>query len=529
MLEKNSLKIYKYFKSRPILQAFSLGALSFLAFAPFNFFIFLIISLVFFYKLLEQTKPLKDNFILGFSYGYGYFLFGIYWIAISLLVDATHYAWLIPFALTIIPMFLALYIGFLALMWRYLLNKFLLKETFAKITLFAILWVFCEAIRSTLFSGFAWNLVGYSWLFSNTISQVASLFGIYFLSFTAVLCSLSLVILFARPISFKNKIFLVIVLVVIISKIIFGYFYKKNSVNTSQPQGLIRIVQPNIKQEMKWQDQERYNNFIEHLRLSSQEKLDDIDAVIWSETSIPFAVEKDSPFLEMLKIATPKNGVLISGAIRVERNADDQVRDVFNSIFMFDKNGILDFYDKHHLVPFGEYVPLHKFLSFLFIDEVIDKITQGGKGFTSGVSAKTLTNNKFTFNPLICYEVIFSNEIINNQQNPDLFVNLTNDAWFKTSSGPYQHLAMSQMRSIEYGKPMIRVAGTGISALIDQHGSIVKKIALNQRGVVDVRWNKNNHKTFYHQYGNRFLIILLSLLMIFLAKNYLKKLFKLGE
>ena len=529
MLEKINLKIYKYFKSNSIFQAFAFGALSFLAFAPFNIFIFLIISLIFFYKLLDKTKSLKSNFWLGLSYGYGYFLFGIYWIAISLLVDAEHYAWLIPLALSIIPMFLALYFACFASLWRYLVEKFYIKDLYAKITLFAILWVFFEAIRSTFFSGFAWNLVGYTWLFSNTISQVASLFGIYFLSFTAVLSSLSLIIFFVRPISFKNKIFLAIVFLVVFSKIIFGYFYQKKSFVNSQPQGLIRIVQPNIKQEIKWQDQERYNNFIEHIRLSTQEKLDEIDAVIWSETSIPFVVEKDSPFLEMLKIATPKNGVLISGAIRVGRDHQHQVSDVYNSIFMFDKNGILDFYDKHHLVPFGEYVPLHKFLSFLFIDEVIDKITQGGKGFTPGVSAKTLSNSKFTFNPLICYEVIFSNEIIKKNQNPDLFINITNDAWFKTSSGPYQHLAMSQMRSIEYGKPMIRVASTGISALIDLNGNIVKKIPLNERAVIDVRWNKNTKKTFYHQYGNRPLISLLILLMIFLAKNYLIKLFKFSE
>ena len=533
MLEKIKLKNNKILENYPKFLAILSGSICALAFAPFNFFFTLLIALPILYFLLEKNNSKKNIFIRGFCFGYGYFLFGIYWIAISLLVDAQKFAWLIPFALTAIPGFLALYFGFLAIAYRIIIQKFSLKFHYQKILILAMLWVIFEALRSTLFSGFAWNLLGYAWLFSIHSSQSASLFGVYFLSFLAVITALLPVILFDKKNIKADKNFLFIIIFILLINFIFGFFAIKNSTNISKNnsrlQDKIRLVQANIKQDIKWQENERYNNFFKHIELTRSMPLENVKAVIWAETSIPYIIENDSRLMPLLKLAIPKDGELITGGLRVERTNGNEISKVFNSVFMINSHGISATYDKHHLVPFGEYVPLQKFFSFLFIDEIIDKITGGGTGFSAGNGAQTINANHFSFNPLICYEVIFSREIIAKNQHPDLFINITNDAWFGNSSGPYQHLGIAQMRAIEYSTPLIRVAGTGISASIDANGNIVEKIDLNQEAVVDVELLRRRNYSFYHQYGNISIFLIFTIIWFYITKNtiikYLKKYF----
>ena len=530
MLEKPKLKNKKFLQNYPKFLAILSGSLCAIAFAPFNFFFVLLIALPILYFLLEENNSKKITFLHGFCFGYGYFLFGIYWIAISLLVDAQKFAWLIPFALTAIPGFLALYFGLLAIFYRLIIEKFSLKFHYQKILILAMLWVIFEALRSTLFSGFAWNLLGYAWLFSIYSSQSASLFGVYFLSFLAVITALLPIIFLDKKSVKADKNFAFIVIFILLINFIFGFFTIKNSQNI--PQNIsrsldkIRLVQANIKQDIKWQENERYNNFLKHIELTRSMPLENVKAVIWAETSIPYIIENDSRLMPLLKLAIPKDGELITGGLRVERTKNNEISKVFNSVFMINSQGIVATYDKHHLVPFGEYVPLQKFFSFLFIDEIIDKITGGGTGFSFGNGAQTINANYFSFNPLICYEVIFSREIISKNQHPDLFINITNDAWFGNSSGPYQHLAIAQMRAIEYSIPLIRVAGTGISASIDANGKIVEKIDLNQEAVVDVALLRRSDYSFYHQYGNISIIFIFISIWFFITKSFIIKHFK---
>jgi apolipoprotein N-acyltransferase len=173
-------------------------------------------------------------------------------------------------------------------------------------------------------------------------------------------------------------------------------------------------------------------------------------------------------------------------------------------------------------VTFGEYVPLHKYLSFLFIDDVVDKITGGGSGFSEGegdkmISLKTSSHNNLSFNPLLCYEVIFSREVVDKNKIPNFFVNLTNDSWFGVSTGPYQHLQSARMRAIEYARPLVRVAQTGISANINHFGEIIDKINLNEKAIIDVDIYKNELLTIYAKYSQlptAIVIIFLLLLVI---------------
>lgn len=457
-----------------------------LIFAPFYLFFVGFISVSTLFLLINEEISYKKSFFYGLIYGFGFFLSANYWIAISLLVDAKSHAWLIPFALTLIPLALATYIALTCLSYKFCVKLLNIKKNYEKILIFATFWLFFEFLRSILFSGFPWNLIGYSWLFSIKMSQLVSIIGIFGLSFFAILIFLipSLFVQIKQnkiefikfsQVKIADKILTLAVIICLISSFIFGHFRLNNENIISQKNYKIRLVQANITQNLKWNPDEKYQNLLKHIKLSNNESLDDIDMVVWSEASIPYLVSNDKSLIEFLSQAIPIDGILVSGALRSDG------KKFWNSVFALSKNGIEDHYDKHHLVPFGEYVPLQEYLPF------IQKITKGASGFAQGSGPKTLTANNISFSPLICYEAIFSQySLNNNNKKPDLLINVTNDSWFGNSIGPHQHLAMAQMRSIETSLPMARVANSGITAFIDSFGRIKKKIDLNEVGVIDV-------------------------------------------
>ncbi len=522
MLE-TKLEATKKFLQKKRVQAFLAGAFLASAFAPINLFLAVPISFSVFYFLLEEEGVNKrEIFWLGFIFGFGHFLFGIYWIAISLLVDVKQFGWLIPFALTIIPSILAGYFAVLALVYKFLVEKFHINFAYQKVLLFSLLFVIAEILRSNLFSGFPWNLLGYTWMFEIHFAQLGSVFGIYGLSFFAVLIGLLPVLFWKKKSNQSNKIgdkILAASLVCfLLINFLFGLFYIDSKKIITDDQTKIRLLQANVKQEIKWVESQKRDNFLKHVYATNQKNLDDVDVVIWSETSVPYVVNDDEALLEYMRQAVPNKGILITGGLRLKREdiGEKKFPDVWNSIFVVSNEGVTQHYDKHHLVPFGEFVPLHKFLSFLFLDEAIDSITGGGKGFSEGDGPQTLIAESFTFGPLICYEAIFSGEVIDKKHLPDIFVNLTNDAWFGNSSGPYQHFNMARMRAIEYGIPLIRVAGTGISALVDPFGRVVARLNLNEEGMIDVRLIRNSRSTIYTIYGQIPFLILFSLTLVIL-------------
>ncbi len=525
------MKKIKIFLKSKFCAALSAGAFCALAFAPFHFFIAAPISLTLFYWLLEKTEQKKPTFWLGFCYGFGYFLAGNYWIAISLLVDAAKFFWLIPFALTLIPSALALYVAVFALSYKFLIKKFKFAQNYQKILVFALCWLVFEVLRSLLFTGFPWNLLGYIWMFEVHFAQLGGVFGIYGLSFFAVLISLLPALFFKGDGSLSlrrtpqqvrgdnggkaDKIFALTLVTAFFANFIYGYFYINDSKLTTLETKL-RLVQGNIKQEMKWDPAQKYHNFLKHIELTNSKDLSDIKAVIWSETAVPYAIDSNQELLEKLRQATPPQGLLITGALHLGYSPDrSEIADAWNSVFTFNQSGVFDIYDKHHLVPFGEYIPLQKYLPF------VQKITDGAVGFSQGEGPRTIAAPDFSFSPLLCYEVIFSDEAIDHKSRPDLLVNLTNDAWFGVSSGPYQHFDMARMRTIEYGIPLARVANTGITAFVDPFGRVVDKINLNQSGIIDVNLIKNLAPTVYEKY--RYWPLMLLVLAVVLFLNFSPK------
>ncbi len=506
-------KISQFFKSK-FFQAICAGALCNLAFAPFHFFVATIASIAIFFALCQKTTSRKEDFWLGWCYGFGYFVFGVYWISISLLVDAQSFAWLIPFALTLIPSVLALYFAMLSSSFNFVIKKFSFTKNYEKFLIFAIFWTVCEILRAFLFTGFPWNLLGYVWMFSDTAIQISSVFGVWGLSFFAVLVSLLPIIYFTKDRSKQDLTFVVTIILLVIANFIFGYCRIADTKIANDKNLKLRLVQGNIRQEMKWDAREKYHNFIKHIKMTNSEDSSDIAAVIWSETSVPYTIDESSEIVEQLKLAVPNrsngDGMLVTGGIRLKSDGGENIENVWNSVFVINKNGIAASYDKHHLVPFGEYVPLQKYLPF------VQKVTKGAIGFSEGEGPKTIRGDLISISPLLCYEVIFPDKIIDRNDRPDLLVNLTNDAWFGNSTGPYQHFDMAKMRAVEYGIPLARVANTGITAFFDPFGRVISKINLNQEGIIDVDLVKNLEPTIYSRYCFAPLLLLVSFLIIFL-------------
>ncbi|MDA9231206.1 apolipoprotein N-acyltransferase [Rickettsiales bacterium] len=521
--------------------SFFLGALSSLAFAPTYFIILSIIGFSGLILFLNKAQNNKESFILGFSFGFGHFIIGLYWISISLFVDIAKFGWLLPFSITLIPAACAVYIGLVALISRklainlgnfidYLEDIILKSKKLTKksqkssnsinlIIIFAIIWVFFEYLRSILFSGFPWNLIGYQAVFSINFSQIASIIGIYGLSFLIILFATIPAIFFEIcdnklkfcKFSAQNLIIFLSSLIIFLSIFLWG----ASRINSTQldlvENGNVRIIQPNIEQNMKWDPEYKYNSFIKNIHLTNSYDKDDINYVIWSESSIPYLVGNNSQqLLNLIRRAVPRGGFVISGALRAEYK-NSNINKIFNSIIAVNEDGeIVDFYDKTHLVPFGEYIPLQEYLPF------ITKITNGAMSFSAGSELKIMkmANNLPKFNPLICYEVIFSDLARAAAQDSDFMVNLTNDAWFGKSSGPYQHLAMARIRSIETGLSLVRAANTGISAYIDPMGRIIDYIKLNEEGFIDVQLIKKFDPTFYLKYGDAIIIYLFFILIL---------------
>jgi apolipoprotein N-acyltransferase len=286
----------------------------------------------------------------------------------------------------------------------------------------------------------------------------------------------------------------------------------------------LRLVQANIDQHHKWDPDLRADSFRRHLSLSGSAPADNAPAptlVIWPETASAYVLDEDPVARELIAEATPKGGHLLTGFNRFD--FENEPKRAWNSLGVLnDKGDIEAIYDKHRLVPFGEFLPWRAVLSRIGLK----KITDGSIDFQPGDGPASLAIGAIpAFSPLICYEAIFTGDVAPRDQRPAWLLNVTNDAWFGKSSGPYQHLAMARMRAIEEGLPLVRSANTGISAVIDPLGRVRAKLDLGTTGVLDQPLPKAlKQPTFY---AGTPLIAILSmvagaLVMIFMIEKLLK-------
>lgn len=463
---------------RKYLPLFFAGALMDLALAPFYLFPVLFFSFPYFFIKLQRAETGRQAFWTAWWFGFGYFIFGLYWISNSLLVDL-RFAWLIPFAISLIPAAAAIFTGLVG----YVYKKLRINSPVHLV----LLWLAAEYIKGYFpFGGFPWNNIGYASLFSEYYSQVASIGGVYFAGF----CVMMLALLPVYYKSLKGKIQGAIFMVV---PFVFGFL----SIMQMPSDGInktVTIIQPNIEQTLKWDPNMIRLNFFDTLTLAAQS---DSDITIWPESSVPFQIDREPAVREKIGSVTPEGKITVTSSTRMQGNYEK----IWNSLYVIDSNSnVLDTYDKHHLVPFGEYVPFRNILP-------IDKVTPGMMDFSAGKEGKTITANGMKFLPLICYEIIFPHYA---NGDYDFIVNTTNDAWFGNSTGPQQHLAMAQMRAIEQGRPVLRAANTGVSAVIDPFGRVLKKLPYGKQGVIKAKIPLKV-ETIYNQFGDLiFLFLLLS-------------------
>jgi apolipoprotein N-acyltransferase len=490
------------------LLAFICGATSSFAFAPQS-----LIILLFLFSgllvLLDACKNSAESFFLGWFFGLGHFIIGLYWFYYPLVIDKEQFGWLVPFAIIGIPSIIAIYIGLITL-----ITHSLKVRNISKIIVFNGLWVIFEYLRAHLFTGFPWNLLGYSLSVSQEISQLAAFTGVYSLSWLALLIGAIPYIIFKR--SNYAKIYCLIV--ILLTTIIYYYGNKRLQHINPSTEIMLRIVQANIKQTLSFDGSVEIANIHKQIRMSNLPSEIPIKYVIWPEGA--FAFDIDYPgLIDLIKQAAPIGGALLTGGDRVDKTVNSY--NWWNSLQIINHQGKkIAVYDKVHLVPFGEYIPLRWLLP-------VKKIVAGLDDCSFGKNPEYLTiDNKLPrFRSLICYEAIFPNEVIINNERPKWLLNITNDGWYGTSNGPYQHFVMSRFRSIEFGVPLVRAAKTGISAIIDSYGRVVKSLPLATEGVLDDYLPESIPTTTYFKYGDKpiFIIIFLSILFCFIF-NSTKKL-----
>jgi apolipoprotein N-acyltransferase len=452
------------------------------------------------------------TFRLGYAFGFGFFVSGLYWIAAAMFVDIASFWWLVPVAAAGLPAAFALYIGS-ALLATNLAVRYLRLPGTARIFAFAVAWTVAEWVRGHAFTGLPWNLIGYAWSggFPGAILMLQSVavLGIYGLSFLTVLAA-SLPALLGEtslyPLSPARRFAPVIAagLLMVVPSLLGAL--RLAAAPTVETGYFLRIVQPSIPQTMKWEPAAAQRNFSLLLDLSSAPGTRKIAAVVWPEAATPFLLGRDAYHRSEVAAVASGRGYVITGAVRTNP-PPGPVAHVWNSIEAVDGAGeIAARYDKAHLVPFGEYVPLREVLP-------LQKITPGSLDYTAGPGPRTIELPGLPpFAPLICYEVIFPGAIVDEHDRPAWILNVTNDAWYGRTSGPYQHFAIARTRAVEEGLPLVRVANNGISGIVDEAGRVVARIDLDTLGYADLPLPAHTiAPTLYARGGDWILLALLCL------------------
>lgn len=459
---------------RRVLMLIASGAATAFALPPFHVVPVLVPAFVILLWSIGRYRSVKRGFGSGFWFGFGMNAAGLYWISLALLVDPS-FAWMIPFAVIGLGGLMAIYIGFVGLAVGSV------RDGPHRIVALAMAWVAMEWVRSWLFTGFPWNMIATVWAFDAAPLQPAAWIGGYGLGFATVLIAAApaAVAMVGRV---GRRRFAAVVFVIATAWAATSAYRLSGQTDASYAGVILRLVQPNIAQRDKWRPEMRARHVVDQAVMSQNLGADPPTAVIWAETAAPFDLNRESQVRELISHALAGNSVALVGALGSDVPDGGGKPDVFNSLFALDPSGaILDRFDKTHLVPFGEYVPLDDVLP-------IARIVPGRGSFTPGPGPRTMRiGNLPPFSPLICYEIVFPGAVADLNDRPSWLLNVTNDAWFGYSTGPYQHFASAVLRAVEEGLPVVRVANTGISGVIDGYGQVRERLGLLKRGTLDVR------------------------------------------
>ncbi|NHK28266.1 apolipoprotein N-acyltransferase [Parvularcula flava] len=527
--------------------AFVLGFLTAASMAPYYVLPFLVTGFSGLVWLMDNAvrhqRPGKVAFWTGCWFAFGYFCLSLYWMAFSFIVHAEGPGHLIMLSVLGfggvfgLAAFISVFYGL-----TLLVAKRFWQAGWARVLVLAIAWSLAEYARGHLFTGLPWNLTGQAFAGLAVLSQPVAWIGTYGLGFIILIASaLPAACVPADREAMPSKISPMplaaaagMVLVICIAGAI-----RLAGANVSMADNIrVQIVQPNILQRDKINYDLWVDNFWANLNLSggveAQAPEDGQLYVIWPENAAYSYFQRDPSALDVLQDRLPANAVLMAGGTRYDAVGPD-LYDYFNSLLILSRSplpgeetpaidqmesetpwSVRRAYDKHHLAPFGEYVPLAGLLQATGVGNIVPI----GQPFTPGAGPETIDLGLARMSPVICYETIFPGRLYPRGDRPDFLVTITNDAWYGDSNGPRQHFDISRLRAIESGLPMARSANTGISAMIDPYGRIVKKLPLYERGVINSQLPGAIPPTIYHYTSDFVYFILLAITALWVITSY---------
>lgn len=467
-------------------------------------------------------------FQVGWCFGFGYFLAGLYWIGEALLVDAGAHGWLIPFALIFIPGGLALFIALACS-----LAGFFWGIGFGRIGVLAVFMAGFEWLRGVVLTGFPWNGFHTSLAAHDVLIQGFALVGPWAATLLVLLIAMAPAALWPADMTGRSaRLFVIICVATALGWAAFGVQRLTDASDEMVESVALRIVQPNIAQADKWDSSLGDAHFVTLLELSTRRTepqqlgLLGTSHLIWPESAFPFLLTTRPDALAAIGSTLPLGANLLAGAIRSEprttslAGAPDRV--FYNSVYALNDRGeILDAYDKVRLVPFGEMLPFSDFLEATGIRPLVS----APAGFVPGPSADTLdVPGSPAALALVCYEAIFPGFVRAGvvAHDPGYLLNVTNDAWFGSTAGPHQHFHQSRLRAVELGLPLVRAANTGISAVVDSYGRIQTSLGLGEQNVLDSPLPVRLESTPYQRFGD-FPFAALLVLVLGVSLFHLKK------
>lgn len=435
---------------------------------------------------LGDTAPGRwSAFRRGWFVGLGYFCLGCWWVAEAFLVDAETFGWMAPFAVAILAGGLALFWGAALALYRWLALRGV-----ARLIAFAALLSLAEWTRGHILTGFPWNLPGETWRAGGAVSQFAAVVGAYGLTFITVAVAAAPALLWRAPNRRLAAAAVAGAAAALCGLVGYGAWALAQPVERGQL--LVRVVQPDIPQAAKYNNAAYDGIVARYVALTARTSPLGVPAlVVWPEGAIPAAADSylapGHPTRAAIASALKPGQILLIGAYRFDGPQADAA--VYNTLVAVRREAsdlsIIGVYDKHRLVPFGEYMPLESLLAPLGVKKLVPL-----DSFTSGPRPRPLRlEGGPVVQPLICYESLFPGFTRAGARTlgvrPDLIVNISNDAWFGATSGPLQHLNLASYRAIEEGVPMARATPTGVSAVIDARGRVETRLGLGAQGVAD--------------------------------------------
>jgi apolipoprotein N-acyltransferase len=532
MLQKIAGDIILYWGWKRNGLAFLAGLILTLALPPFDFFAVGFVSFPVLLWLLEgaDSSPAARGFlraypaaVIGWFFGFGYFLGGLWWLGNALLNAGNEFIWALPLAVIALPAALAFFFSLACVMARLLRGSSIGAAASLAFSIGVTEW-----LRGFILTGFPWNGIGMTIMPAPMLMQSASVFGIVGMNALAVFVfALPGCFAFTRRLRWLGPVLSVLLLG---AHALFGFVTLRDAPQvTSLPNAkTARIVQPSIQQSDKWDETERDRIFSTYLKMTAQlpeEGKPTPSLVIWPETAVPFIFTDRPDALAAIGEALSDGQILLAGSVRQEgvRENGDELR-YYNSVIAINSNGeIIDAADKVHLVPFGEYLPLGNALRSLGIDQIVT--TPGG--FSAGSRLHTFALPGLpTILPMICYEIIFPGALETTKARPQTVINVTNDAWYGRTPGPYQHFRLTQIRAVESGIPIIRSANNGISGFIDSHGRVRSALGLDVVGNLDMPIDQNNSRTLYSTDGTRTIFLAYCVLLALIGLTNLLQRFK---